>query len=250
MLIILNDIALRFKFSDKYTAISKIKELLEVVIELKKENTDFRISSNFSLKDMELADGYYFSQLFYEPQDIFGRNYQTALKTFFTKYKRCVLDESEVEYLGVYSRQCAYAHQNNGNLLSLQTRDDLTEDFLICRYYAKGRDTHELCEHIAIRNLAVKKHINIHRFQLPIRKYEFNPKHKVNSGWGTEMDLPDEIAQNVLNKAIVAESDPKHLIAKYNGKYYSFRCHWDVCYHGYWDNTMPEKFRCRLDELE
>lgn len=64
------------------------------------------------------------------------------------------------------------------------------------------------------------------------------------------MDLPDEIAQNVLNKAIVAESDPKHLIAKYNGKYYSFRCHWDVCYHGYWDNTMPEKFRCRLDELE
>ena len=48
----------------------------------------------------------------------------------------------------------------------------------------------------------------------------------------------------------VAESDSKHLIAKYNGKYYSFRCHWDVYYHGYWDNTMPENLKRRLDLLE
>lgn len=250
MLIVLNDIALKFKFPDKYTAIRKIKELIQIVIELKKENMDLRITSNFSLKDMELAEGYYFSQLFYEPQNVFDRNYQTALKTFFTKYRRCVLDESEVEYLGVYSSQCAYAHKNNGNLLSLQTKDDFAGDFFACHYYAEGKNKPDLCEYLTIRNLAVKEHINIHRFQLPIRKYEFNPKHKINSGWGTEMDLSDEIAQNVLNKAIVAELDPKHLIAKYNGKYYSFRCHLDVYYHGYWDNTMPENLRHRLDELE
>lgn len=250
MLIILNDIALKFKFPDKYTAINKIKELLETVIELKKVNADFRISSNFSLKDTELAEGYYFSQLFCEPQNIFGKTYQTALKTFFTKYKRCVLDKSEVEYLGVYSGQCAYAYKSNGNLLSLQTKDDFAGDFLPCRYYAEGKDKSGSCERITIRNLALKEHINIHRFQLSIRKYEFNPKHKLNSGWGTEMDLPDPIAQSVLNKAIVAGSDPKHLIAKYNGKYYSFRCHWDVYYHGYQDNTMPEKLRRRLDGAE
>ncbi len=249
MLIVLNDIAIKFKFPDKYMAIDKIKELLETVIELKKENMDFMVSSNFSLKDIELADGYYFSQLFYEPQSVFGRNYQTALKTFFTKYKRCALDESEVGYLGVYSNQCAYAYKNNGNLLSLQTKDDFSEDFLSCHYFVEGKDKPGLCEDIKIRNLAVKKHINIHRFQLPIRKYEFNPKHKVNSGWGTEMDLSDETAQRVLDKAIVVGSDPKHLIAKCNGRYYSFRCHWDVYYHGYWDNTMPENLRHRLDEL-
>ena len=250
MLIILNDIAFKFKFSDKYMVINKIKELLDLIIELKRKNVNFRISSNFGIKDMELANGYYFDQLFHESQSVFGRNYQTALKTFFTKYRSCELDQSEAEYLGVYSRQWAYAHKNNGNLLSLQTKDDFAGDFLTCRYYAEGKNKPELCENATIRNLAVKEHINIHRHELSIRIYEFNPKHKVNSGWGTEMDLSNETAQVVLNKAIVAESDSKHLIAKYNGKYYSFRCHWDVYYHGYWDNTMPENLKRRLDLLE
>lgn len=227
-----------------------MKELLDLIIELKREDVNFRISTNSDLKDMELVDGYYFSQLFHELQSVFGRNYQTALKTFFTKYRRCELDQSEAEYSGIYSRQWAYTYKNNGNLLSFQTKDEFAGDFFVCRYYAEGKNKPELCENATIRNLAVKEHINIHRHELPIRKYEFNPKHKVNSGWGTEMDLSDETAQAVLNKAIPAESDPKHLIAKYHGKYYSFRCHWDIYYHGYWDNTMPENLKHRLDGLE
>ena len=45
----------------------------------------------------------------------------------------------------------------------------------------------------------------------------------------------------MLNETIVAIDDPKHLIAKYNGNYYSFRLHWDVYYHGYRDDTMSQK---------
>lgn len=250
MLIILNDIALKFKFSDKFTAISKIKELIELIMELKKNNINFIISSNCSINKMELAKGYYFSQLFHEPQDIFGRNYQTALKTFFTKCQKIVLDKSEVEFAGVYSSQCAYAYKNHGTLLSLQTKEEFSENFISCFYYEEGRNGSASGLEVMIRNLASKDQIEIHRHDLPIRKYELNPKHKINGGWGTIMDLSDETAQKVLNGAIVAELDPKHLIAKYNGKYYSFRCHWDIYYHGYWDNSMPQNMKNKLDKLQ
>ena len=36
---------------------------------------------------------------------------------------------------------------------------------------------------------------------------------------------------------------------KKNGRYYSFRCHYGNCYHGYWDNTMPEKNRRIADGI-
>jgi hypothetical protein len=245
MLIILNDIALKFKFSNKYEAIDKIKDLVELILELKKNNINVLIRSNYSLNGVELADGYYFPQLFHETPDVLGRNYQTALKTFLTKCREIQLGENEIECLGMYSKQCAYAYENNGNLLSLQTKEKFSEDNIKCHYC-----TAEQIKEVTIRNLAMKEQIVIHRFDLPIRKYEFNPKHKINSGWGTVMDLSDEIAQRVLNDAIIAETDPGHLIAKYNGKYYSFRRHWDIYYHGYWDNTMPQNLKNKLDALE
>ena len=61
------------------------------------------------------------------------------------------------------------------------------------------------------------------------------------------MDLSDEEAQKVLNTAIAAGDEKKHLIAKYKGRYYSFRCHYDNCYHGYIDDTMPENLKNKAD---
>ena len=90
-------------------------------------------------------------------------------------------------------------------------------------------------------------HIEYHKDALKIRKYEFNPKHKVNYGWGSDMDLTDDEAQQVLNSAIEAGDERKHLVAKYKGKFYSFRCHYSNCYHGYIDESMPENLKRKVE---
>ena len=72
---------------------------------------------------------------------------------------------------------------------------------------------------------------------------------KWNVGWGTEMDLNDAEAQELLLRALPVDEKESHLVAKKNGRYYSFRCHYGNCYHGYWDNTMPEKNRRIADGI-
>ena len=125
--------------------------------------------------------------------------------------------------------------------MSLISEKEFKKEKIECNYCIE-----EGKEKVLLGNLSHTNHIDIHRHELPVRKYEFNPKHKVNGGWGSEMDLTDEEAQRVLNEAIVAKDDPKHLIAKYDGKYYSFRLHQDIYYHGYRDDSMPQSLRDRL----
>lgn len=62
------------------------------------------------------------------------------------------------------------------------------------------------------------------------------------------MDLNDIEAQELLTIAVPVDESYRHLIAKKNGRYYSFRCHYGNCYHGYWDNTMSEKYRKIVDK--
>ena len=47
----------------------------------------------------------------------------------------------------------------------------------------------------------------------------------------------------------MADKDDKHLIVRYKGVYYSFRCHWRNFYHGYQDNSMPEDMKRRLVDI-
>lgn len=49
-------------------------------------------------------------------------------------------------------------------------------------------------------------------------------------------------------KAIPTDHTYNHLIAEKGGRYYSFRRHHDNCYHGYWDNTMTEKYKMMVDK--
>lgn len=103
-------------------------------------------------------------------------------------------------------------------------------------------------QNVEISNIAVMEHIKTHEEQLQIRRYEFNPKHKIDVGWGTEMDLTDQEAQELLMKAIPTDHTYNRLIAEKGGRYYSFRRHHDNCYHGYWDNTMTEKYKMMVDK--
>lgn len=89
----------------------------------------------------------------------------------------------------------------------------------------------------------------MHWRKLEKRIYEANPKHKANYGWGSLMDLEEGEAQYVLDRAVIAENDERHLIARYNDIYYSFRCHWRNRYHGYQDNSMPEGMKRKLTNI-
>ncbi|HFR3977940.1 TPA: hypothetical protein ACHVI3_002125, partial [Streptococcus suis] len=92
-----------------------------------------------------------------------------------------------------------------------------------------------------------------HKFHLPIRIYESNPKHNRTSqghlqGKGTVsvMDLDDAKAQEVLNKSILVG---EKCYGYHDGKYYEFQCHEKNCWHGYCPHDdIPENIKSKFKE--
>lgn len=245
MEIVFNDISLSCQFKNKYDAIEKLKNAIEILLCLRKQDSSFRLSSQKKVTGLEISSGYYFGQLFSESNDILTQNHKTALKTFFTNFNVLPHNVGKFMYEEDESEQCGYAYERNGLLFSVGTREEFLAERIEGRYSCEG-----LCDiRVSIDNIAQEEHLIVHSRKLGRRLYEANPKHKVNYGWGSVMDLRDDEAQRVLDKAVIAENDEKHLIAKYKGSYYSFRCHWGNCYHGYRDNAMPENLKRRLTEM-
>lgn len=85
-----------------------------------------------------------------------------------------------------------------------------------------------------ITNLWVQEHIWLIR-----KRYEPNPKHDIkipNHGvHGSIMDLPDDIAQRVLDKGVIYG---KKFYGYYQGKYYTFTPHRENFYHGFPINEL------------
>ena len=135
----------------------------------------------------------------------------------------------------------AYSYFNNLFVLSIETKDIFT------RPYLDGilkNDSDTIC--VSVPNISCVEHLDIHKKNLGIRIYENNPKHKVNYGWGSPMDLTDEVAQEVLRDAVPVLNNCDHLVNFYNNKYYSFRRHHENCFHGYIDNTLPDNIKSLL----
>ncbi len=59
------------------------------------------------------------------------------------------------------------------------------------------------------------------------------------------MDLHDEDAQDLLNKAINIKG---RLYAKKNGYYYAFQNEMDIIYHGYRAEDLGEDIKRQLDK--
>ena len=244
MKIIANDMITNSQFSDKYAAIDGVKESIRVLLQLKKDTLFNRLSSGKNVfRGMELAPDYYFEQLFSEDNDLISQKEKSALRSLLVNFNKIELPEEKFEFQSMESSQCAYAFLNHAFLFSIPVDEKWKTNVLIGVLKKKEKN-----ENVEINNIAVLNQIEVHKKSLGIRKYEFNPKHKINIGWGTEMDLDDKEAQYLLMKAVPTDETCRHLVAKKNGKYYSFRCHYDNCYHGYWDDTMPEKYRNIVDK--
>lgn len=112
------------------------------------------------------------------------------------------------------------------------------------------------CDDVIVRDINLKNISNFeqfekHKFYLPIRIYELNPKHSIlkegyleGKGTVSIMDLDDNTAQEVLNKAI---QDGNKLYSCYDGKFYEFQNHRGNLWHGYCpDDGIPEKIKRKL----
>ena len=224
--IVFNDISVQYPFRDKYDAVEKIKESIKILASLRKQDSSFKLSSQEKITGTEIAPGYYFEQLFSEKEGLLSHN------------GKFVIDQKE-------SVQCGYAFEEGKLLFSLRTREEFSKEVIKGKYTNDNMNYSEA----KIDNIAEEDHLDIHWKKLGKRIYNPSPKHKVDYGWGSDMDLNDQEAQIVLDKAVVAENSEKHLIAKYKGTYYSFRCHWKNEYHGYQDNSMPEHLKRKLQDI-
>ena len=196
----------------------------------------FKICLQGKTTGSEIAPGYYFPQIFSENNNSLNHNHKTAIRTFFTNFNNLTCGKDKFVFEGIESVQCGTAYRTNSLLFSLGTRDSFLGQ-QIPGDYVFGETTKK---DVKIDNAAKKEHVDIHWLKLNRKIYEPNPKHKADYGWGSIMDLEEKEAQYVLDRAIMADKDEKHLIARYHDVYYSFRCHWRNFYHGYQDNSMPK----------
>lgn len=245
MEIVTNDLILRSQFKDKYTAIQEIKKSIQILQILRKDTNFGSVFAERNIfRQWEIAPGYSFEQLFNESNELLSRDEKMLLKTILVNFNKIKSPETVFCFEEQESSQCAWAFLNSAMLLSIPVDEKWKSEKIEGILKGKARS-----EKVEISNLSVPEHIKIHEEQLQIRKYEFNDKHKINIGNISEMDLTDQEAQELLMKAIAADEDTyNHLIAKKNGKYYSFRRHHGNRYHGYRDNTMPEKLRRKVDK--
>ena len=107
---------------------------------------------------------------------------------------------------------------------------------------------------VSIRNLSKEEHLQHYESNLGIRHYHANSvkhkAHRVNKyGKGKQanpMDLEDETAQRLLNRAIFVNG---RLYAKKNGKIYAFMQESPCVYHGYIDDEASESVRRKPDKV-
>lgn len=244
MRIVFNDLSNRYLFRNKYEAIENIKIGIDTLAQLRLIDTAFKLWSQGTISYGQLAPGYYFNQLFHESNDVFDRKYRVFILTILKNFNMIEENVGTFEFKNEISAQCAWAYKNGNAVFSFRSQ----EEFRQCEFEGLYKGEDNQVYESKLSNVSELTHLDYHKETLKIRKYELTPKHKINYGWGSDMDLTDDVAQRVLNSAIEAGDESKHLIAKYNGKFYSFRCHYSNCYHGYPDESMPENLKRKVEQ--
>lgn len=232
------------QFQNKYIAVQEIKKCLDILKILKK-NTNFQklSSERHIFKNWEIAPNYFIEQLFNDQSGLLNKDEKLFMITMLTNFKKIQSQEDIFKIEESVSSQCAWAYLNHAILFSIPVVERWNTEKLVGVLKTRNKDTE-----VQINNIAALEHIKIHVQQLQMWKYEFNEKHAKKYGWGTEMDLTDSEAQELLLQAVSVDNTYNHLIAKKRGKYYSFRRHHGNCYHGYWDDTMWENYRKMADK--
>lgn len=239
---VINDLSLQDKSKNTYEVLDNLRTMVDLLKELKKRGLLKKLITDKQIRGLELAPSYFIEQALNDAR--LTKDERLFLKTFFINME-VIGQNRDIIFESVYGSSflLGQSYVRNAFIVSLETRTAFSSLFLVGRLKAFSKVID-----VRLMNLSRKEHVAEHEKNLGLRVYENNPKHKVNYGWGSPMDLDDETAQQVLDTAIPVPNNENHLINWYNGRYYSFRRHHHNCFHGYIDDTIPENFRVLLNK--
>jgi hypothetical protein len=140
-------------------------------------------------------------------------------------YHECKFNNQDV--LGSSLAGAAYL---KGTLISLQKVPDFIVECIRVKFTTDG----EFYEDVEIYNLTDVGQANKLR-----PRYVPSPKHALG-GWGTLMELSDQVAQAVLDKGVVSG---RQIYGCFEGKFYEFQADNVSGFHGYpvSENEVPSK---------
>lgn len=238
MVIILNDLPFNYYFNNIYSLKKAVQILCQVFKEFHTMNLDVCLQFKCSLSNILLMSDFPISRL-YNSSEI-PKDEKRMILSLFSKIKIININNEEDYFIydNRKSKLCSYAIKNNFPVISILSNSC----FEFC--LLKGNNLNN--DKKVLINISKKDHITKHAEYLHIRKYEFNPKHKIGYGWGSPMDLDDATAQKVLNEAQIFQDNDKCLVNKYNNNFYVFRRHYGICYHGYINNKIPDNIKNRF----
>lgn len=242
MIAVINDISFQYSFATRELAIEYVHKFLEICKRIKKEEvTNVReIKTGVIDTQKEIGPDFKLIQLL---QNFQAREERTFLLGLLTNNGTYCSEQSEsCQIAGKQSSICVYAVDNI--LISLLS--DVLFEMPVIRGSVAGKE-------INLRNLSKEEHINYYRKELGLRRYIANDKkHKFDKEnpygkgrVGSRMDLLDEEAQDLLNKAIEIKG---RLYAKKNGYYYAFQNERDIDYHGYRVDDVGDDIKYQLDK--
>ena len=242
MIAVINDVSFQYLFATKELAIEYMHRFLDICNRVKRDEVTnvHEIKTGVIDTQREISNDFKLIQLLQNFQTREERTFLLGLLTNQGTYRSeqgnpCWIAEKE-------SLVCTYAIDNI--LISLLS-NALFETPVVKGIVAG--------EEIDLRNLSKMEHINYYRKELGIRRFIANDtKHKFDrenpygkGKVGSRMDLNDEEAQDLLNKAVEIKG---RLYAKKNGHYYAFQHEGDVNYHGYRADDVGEDIKYQLDK--
>ncbi|MDJ0618855.1 MAG: hypothetical protein QNJ63_19290 [Calothrix sp. MO_192.B10] len=117
-----------------------------------------------------------------------------------------------------------------GNLISLQNAPEFAADCIQVKFSTDGA---------SYQDIEISNFTDVSQAKKLRPRYVPSPKH-AKGGWGTFMDLSDEIAQEVLDRGIV---NGRQIYGYYDEKFYEFQSDNAGGFHGYPvdQNEVPPK---------
>ncbi|MCL1466460.1 hypothetical protein [Argonema galeatum] len=245
---LINELSFIGQAETKYDADDIIKTLVNLIVELEPIRGDNPIQSHSSFANCKLSVDYSVKQWIYEklksPKEqkiadlllrIISNNGFFIDRTLneLLDYCECYFNQRDVS-----ESSLAGAAHLNGSLISLQNAAEFACEEIQVRFSSNG----EIYEDKNIPNLTTVSQASKLRL-----RYVPSPKH-APGGWGTLMDLNDEIAQKVLDKGIVSG---KQIYGYHEGKFYEFQPDGADGFHGYPidRNEVPSKVLKQVQDL-
>jgi hypothetical protein len=138
----------------------------------------------------------------------------------------------------VSSSSIAGAAHFRGTLSSLQHAPEFTDTRITAKFSTDGN----VYEDVAVWNLTHPEQVN----NLLRRRYFPSPKH-APGGWGTLMDLTDDVAQSVLDRGVASG---RQIYNYHAGRFYEFQSDNAGSFHGYpvCNDEVPPNIRKHLPD--